>query len=396
MKLYSSLIFSLAATILHAQDASSFTHETVDDKIAIGYGIAIADVDGDKKQDILLADKEEIVWYQNPTWKKHVIARKLTALDHVCIASKDIDGDHKAEIAAGAGWNPGDTLNSGAVFYLEPPMSDRSQPWKPIALKHSPTVHRMLWVHNGEGIAHSLVMLPLHGHGNKGGEGEPVKMIEYTRSGSDNGDWKTQEIDTGLHMTHNFDAVQWNKDGGEDMLVGGKEGIYLFTKTNDKWSRKQLAGKEGQNNYPGTGEIRLGQGKDKSRFLAAIEPMHGNQVVVYSDSGAEGKLWNRHVLDDSLNDGHAVACGDLLKLGSDQIVAGWRGAKPGTKVGVKLFTQMGKDSNTWKQTIIDDGGMACEDLKLADLDGDGRLDIIAAGRATKNVKIYWNKSEGSK
>ena len=47
----------------------------------------------------------------------------------------------------------------------------------------------------------------------------------------------------------------------------------------------------------------------------------------------------------------------------------------------------------WRETVIDDGGMACEDLALADLDSDGRLDIIASGRATKNVKIYWNETE---
>ncbi|MEK7678021.1 MAG: VCBS repeat-containing protein [Verrucomicrobiota bacterium] len=34
---------------------------------------------------------------------------------------------------------------------------------------------------------------------------------------------------------------------------------------------------------------------------------------------------------------------------------------------------------------------ACEDLALADLNGDGRLDIIAAGRATKNLKVYFNE-----
>jgi len=36
--------------------------------------------------------------------------------------------------------------------------------------------------------------------------------------------------------------------------------------------------------------------------------------------------------------------------------------------------------------------MACEDLKLADLDGDGWQDIIAAGRSTQNLKVYWNKN----
>ena len=40
-------------------------------------------------------------------------------------------------------------------------------------------------------------------------------------------------------------------------------------------------------------------------------------------------------------------------------------------------------------------GMASEDLKVADLDGDGWLDIIAAGRGTKNVKIYWNRTGDS-
>jgi len=37
--------------------------------------------------------------------------------------------------------------------------------------------------------------------------------------------------------------------------------------------------------------------------------------------------------------------------------------------------------------------MACEDLKVIDLNGDGKQDIIASGRSTHNLKIYWNKSK---
>ena len=29
-------------------------------------------------------------------------------------------------------------------------------------------------------------------------------------------------------------------------------------------------------------------------------------------------------------------------------------------------------------------------LTIADVDSDGKLDIVAAGRGMKNVKIYWN------
>ena len=52
-----------------------------------------------------------------------------------------------------------------------------------------------------------------------------------------------------------------------------------------------------------------------------------------------------------------------------------------------------KDGSEWKQhAVIDDNTMACEDMKAADLDGDGDLDLVAAGRAPKNVVIYWNKT----
>jgi hypothetical protein len=51
--------------------------------------------------------------------------------------------------------------------------------------------------------------------------------------------------------------------------------------------------------------------------------------------------------------------------------------------------------DAWEEAWIDDNTMACEDLKVVDLNGDSWLDIVAAGRATKNVKIYWNQG-GSK
>ena len=60
-----------------------FRAVTIDDKIQIGYGITTADVDGDGKPDILLADKNQFVWYRNPTWEKFVLAENLTKLDNV-------------------------------------------------------------------------------------------------------------------------------------------------------------------------------------------------------------------------------------------------------------------------------------------------------------------------
>jgi hypothetical protein len=118
--------------------------------------------------------------------------------------------------------------------------------------------------------------------------------------------------------------------------------------------------------------------------------MHGTNLVVYTKP-AHGELWDRHVLDSSFAEAHALATGDLLKRGSDQIVVGWRNPNAEKKVGIKLFELQSQSELKWTQTLVDDNGMACEDLKVADLNGDGWLDIVAAGRATKNLKIYWNQ-----
>jgi hypothetical protein len=364
--------------------------QTIDSTIQIGYGLAIADVDGDKLPDILLADARQIVWYRAPRWEKFVIAENLTARDHVCIAAQDLDGDGKAEVAVGAEWNPNDTTGSGAIFLLEPP-TDRTQRWSPRRLPHVPTTHRMLWV-RGSNPTFSLAVLPLHGRGNRNGTGEGVEFLAYEwpwRASSKPAPLWTEQ--TSLHLTHNLDLAPAGPSSSTDtLLVATKEGIRTVPLQGGRVTPGVVSG------LP-AGEIRHGNLADGTRFIATIEPMHGNTLAVYrapSDYSANPATADasRTVLDETLLQGHGLATGDILGTGSDQIVVGWRGNKPGDKVGIKLFAP-GTQPGSWRLAgLVDDNGMACEDLKVADLNGDGRPEIIAAGRATRNVVIYWNET----
>jgi hypothetical protein len=81
----------------------------------------------------------------------------------------------------------------------------------------------------------------------------------------------------------------------------------------------------------------------------------------------------------------------MLGCGSDQVVIGWRSKNDTGKVGIKIFASTDGKAQQWTSAVIDDNTMACEDLCLADLNGDGKLDIVASGRATKNVRIYFNE-----
>ncbi|MFT5407937.1 MAG: hypothetical protein ACI9NC_000644 [Verrucomicrobiales bacterium] len=387
-----SLLTALATCSI-VSAAPKFERQVIDDKIAIGYGLAIGDVDGDKKPDILLADQHQIAWYRNGDWKRFEIAEHLNPpvgarhRDNVCIAARDIDGDGLVEIAVGGQWNPGETTDdtkSGSVHYLVRP-KDPTQKWKPIKLHHEPTVHRMHWVRTGE-KEFKLVVLPLHGRGNKKGEGAPVKVLAYDvpENREDGKAWKTTVVDESMHMTHNFDMItNWlgKEKVREPMIFAGVEGARMAIPKETGWTHMDFPSRL----IAGSGEIR-----HSDELIAAISPMHGNKVIAVRSDYIGAKT-----IDTTLNQGHALAIGDFLSLGKSrqQIIAGWRAPDKNGKVGIKLYVPKTKDiQGDWETHLIDDNGMACEDLKLADLDGDGKQDIIASGRATKNVVIYWNKN----
>ncbi|MCF0061409.1 FG-GAP and VCBS repeat-containing protein [Dyadobacter chenwenxiniae] len=378
---------TLIATETVAQTAT-FVGEVIDDKISIGYGVTSGDVDGDGKPDILLADKKEIVWYKNPgkkaeKWTRNVIARDLTEQDNVCIAARDIDGDGKVEVAVGAQWNPSETKNlkqSGAVYYLSAP-NDRTQLWEPVRLHHEVTIHRMQWVKKADGDF-QLAVLPLHGEGNTGGEGAGVKLIVFDVPEKKTGIWGYDLVETGMHMTHNMQSMEV-PGRMLGLAIAGKEGVQVFLDGADGWAPS------GTWMVPqtGVGEIRTGSLGKNQLFTATIEPMHGTNLVVYSKD-------NRTVLTDKIKEGHALVCADFFGQGRDQVVMGWRNPNVTGETGVRIYVGSDPEGKKWQEYALDDKiKIACEDIAAADLDGDGDLDIVASGRATHNVVVYWNQKK---
>jgi hypothetical protein len=380
------LLFLSGFVLQGKSQTATFKGEVIDDKISIGYGVTTGDVDGDGKPDILLADKKEIVWYKNPgikdqPWIRYVIAKDLTEQDNVCIAARDIDGDGKVEVAVGAQWNPSETKNtkqSGAVFYLAA-QDDRTQIWEPVRLHHEVTIHRMQWVKTTDG-AFQLLVLPLHGEGNTGGEGAGVKLIAFDVPENKKGLWGYELLETGMHMTHNLQPME-TPGRFLGLAVAGKEGVQVFLNGATGWASSgnwMVADK-------GVGEIRMGSLGSNQLFTATIEPMHGTSLVVYSKEG-------RTVLTDRMKEGHALVCADFFGQGRDQIVMGWRNPNVTGETGVRIFVGSDKEGKQWKEYTLDEKiKMACEDVTSADLDGDGDLDVIASGRATHNVVVYWNQ-----
>lgn len=369
---------------LFNQQQVKFKEQVIDNNIQIGYGMALGDVDGDGKPDILLADKKQFVWYRNGDWKRFVMIDNLTEHDNVCIAAKDIDGDGLVEVAVGAQWNPSETSNeqqSGSVHYLIRP-KDPTKLWTAKELHHEVTIHRMKWVKSAEG-RYYLLVAPLHGKNNKNGEGAGVKLLAYEFPKNINGKWNMVALDTTLHLTHNFDIVTEGKSKG--LYIASKEGVKFIS--DDFSVKKNVSAADIPGINKGAGEIKVGNMSGGKKFIATVEPMHGTAIVAYlKDDNAK-----RIVLDDNIKEGHALGVADFSGTGRDQVVAGWRNPNNDGKVGVKIYSMLDDAGERWAAEWVDENGMACEDIQIADMNGDGRPDIIASGRATKNLKIYWNE-----
>lgn len=386
MRLCNYALFALTACSLSAE--VKFRTQEIQKDFGVVYAVLLADVNNDGKPDIVAINPTQVVWFENPSWKKHVVLEGGTKKDNVCISATDVDGDGKLDFALGADWQPTNTQSGGSLHWLK---HTPSEPWTLFPLGEEPTLHRMRWGDvDGDGKP-ELVVVPLQGRGTKApeweGQGSRILVFKVPADPS-KGAWPMEVADESMHIVHNLII-----ENGE-IWTASKEGVHALKRgANGKWSKRKVA--EGS-----PGEIKSGT-VNRVRHLATVEPWHGNKIVIYKEptkalDAAQGtlskpeaipdKLWQREVIEENLSQAHALGWADFDGDGSDELAVGWRG-KP---YGVAWYKR--QPDGKWSKTMVDDG-MAAEDLTVGDLNGDGKPEIIAVGRTTANVRIYWNESE---
>lgn len=196
------------------------------------------------------------------------------------------------------------------------------------------------------------------------------------------GEWKRRLIGAETEgVLHGIHVLDWDGDGADDILTASFEGIHVYSYSGGRWRRRELT-RGDPAPWPRSGASDVSVGRlGTTRFLAAIEPWHGHQVAVYLERG-EG--FERTVIDDTLADGHSIEAADLNADGRDEIIAGFRG--PGRSVYIYYAEESGAG---WRRTVLD-GGIAAASCTVADLNADGRPDIACIGSATANLKWYEN------
>ena len=266
--------------LLAAAPPARFAEHTVATGLKGGYQVVAVDVNHDGKTDLiaLASGMTELVWFENPGWERHVIAGNLSGM--INLAAWDLDGDGIPEIVLASGFSM-DALKSAGIISVLHHNGDPRQPWSIREIDRLPASHRLRWADiygNGKKV---VINQPLtNAHVDRPEEHANTPLVFYTP-----GDWKRKQIsehDQGV--VHGIYIVDWDGDGHDEILTASFVGIHLYTLGADgRWSRTEIT-KGDPSPWPKSGSSDVAVGRlEKRRFLAAIEPWHGNQVAIYRD-----------------------------------------------------------------------------------------------------------------
>jgi hypothetical protein len=420
------MICSLLAALLLAAPAPAdeplkFERIVIDDDFPGGYQVEVVDVNGDKKPDIVALGGSTLAWYENPSWKKRIITKGDLPADIISSATADLDGDGKAEIAVACDFAMNTPTRGKLVLAVQGPTVDDKWTFKPIG--DVPSIHRLRWGDlDGDG-KDELIVAPIFGPKAKPPtfdqdtatlfslhpqEPPPREDLGTGAGKAGRFRWPGMRAFAPRPVIHAIEVAPRRRRfpagagpmmgaGGPDKL-GGRATVYMANNlgvtevglfhpgaVREDGAVDRIPGASGKAPKRGSSEVHRGFFADNRMFLATIDPWHGSEVAI-SIEGPNGAFGTRTVIDNTLDDGHALWVADVDGDGNDEIFAGHRGKD--ARVSVYRF-----DGKRWSRTVLDPA-LTAQDLRGGDIDGDGRPDVVAIGGKSHNV--VWFRPLGGK
>ncbi|MSP13564.1 MAG: VCBS repeat-containing protein [Chloroflexi bacterium] len=361
-----------------------FTEHLIRGGFSYAYGISAVDIAGNGHQDIVLADKNVgLYWFENDgkgNFTYHIIHEKTNEwLERHAIA--DINGDGRPEIVII------DNIN-GSVLYF--------------AFKGDPR-ERSSWSY------HYICDRQLPGAydvaiADFDGDGDLDVAASSWRKGNQmawfenrNGVWIKHLIEEYINETRTIAAVDMDGDGLIDLVGTAADSNQVMwyknpgDPVNQPW-KKYIIDRVARpmHGHPvdmdGDGDVDIIMALGLTGLYGQID-LRCHQVVWYENEGHPEQVpWKKHVICENFAHGFEAVAADLDGDGQMEVVAtGW-----GDDGRIALFKHQGDPRGPWSMQMLRDHWRRADTVFFADIDEDGRLDIVAAAEEGSNELRWWH------
>jgi len=335
-------------------------------------GAVIGDFDGDGINDFVLSFRQKppaLVWYRrNATgWESYVIEKEYLTVE-AGGAVHDIDGDGDSDIVFG-----GDAQSTDVWWWENPaPSFAKDVPWK-----------RRLIKTGGKTQHHDQVFDDFLGTGRAqlafwNQRARTLYLAESPKDPRNTGTWPLIEVATGVTAgstpyTEGMSAFDVDADGKVDLLAYDS----WFKHIGDTRFKQVKFAEEG-------GLIFAGYFKPSKYPQIVVSPGDGvGRVRLYECVGTPENTadWKaRDLIGREVIHGHSLQLGDLNRDGHLDILvaemAKWREKEPGRdhpEASAWILYGDGQGNFDKTEVVV---GHGWHEARLADLDGDGDLDLL--------------------
>jgi hypothetical protein len=346
-----------------------------------GYAVAVADFDGDGLLDVIAnaLAVPQVAWHRNPTWERHVIVDDKPGIVNQAMA--DLNGDGIPEVAFQSAFAM-QAANSEGLNWIARSQGDPTSGWEVELIDAFETSHHVAWADlDGDG-ALELLNAPLIGPASLAPtyDQDSASVFWYGQEG-----WERHVIDDEVPgIIHRVRPVRWDDDTRDEFMVASFGGIALYRSSGSGDAmtfEKTVLSPGHQGGAPRLGASDVGTGMSNGRrVIASVEPWHGNEVVVYTEAAGD---WQRRVIFDGVTSGHEIAVLDLNGDGRVDIVANDNSRitenRPDGTPGVHVFFSPDDPANgEWSRSMIETE-YAMNGCVGADMNRDGHPDLVCTG-----------------